>query len=465
MVELEEQLKGRILVVDDEDIKRISLEDQLADFGYYVRSAERAEQGLRLLETESFDGVITDVKMPGMDGLSFLKAIKKRWPSVFVVIITGYATIDDAVEAMKEGAQDYLNKPVSADELAVKLSRIFEYREVVRQNVLLQERLRLQNQYGELLGKSAKMQKTFKTVAIISQVDSNILIGGESGTGKELLARTIHQKSQRRDGPFVAVSCAMLSKQLLESELFGHERGAFTGAIRQKRGRFEMAHKGTLFLDDIDDTTPDIQIKLLRVLQEKSFERVGGEELINVDVRIISAAKRDLEELIKTGQFREDLYFRLNVVPIHLPPLKERNGDVPILVDHFIQKYSALHNRNAPHISPEVMKCLADHSWPGNVRELENVAERCIALSPGDEISVDVLPEKIRNPRESDDSIVKLSLDDEGHVSFNRVVERVEKELILWALKKARNNQARAAETLEIPRTTFQSKLAKFGKG
>jgi transcriptional regulator with PAS, ATPase and Fis domain len=257
----------------------------------------------------------------------------------------------------------------------------------------------------------------------------------------------------------------MLSKQLLESELFGHERGAFTGAIRQKRGRFEMAHKGTLFLDDIDDTTPDIQIKLLRVLQEKSFERVGGEELINVDVRIISAAKRDLEELIKTGQFREDLYFRLNVVPIHLPPLKERNGDVPILVDHFIQKYSALHNRNAPHISPEVMKCLADHSWPGNVRELENVAERCIALSPGDEISVDVLPEKIRNPRESDDSSVKLSLDDEGHVSFNRVVERVEKELILWALKKARNNQARAAETLEIPRTTFQSKLAKFGKG
>ncbi len=461
----EEPVKGRVLVVDDEDIKRISLEDQLSDCGYYVRSAERAEQGLRLLETESFDGVITDVKMPGMDGLSFLKVIKNRWPSVFVVIITGYATINDAVEAMKEGAEDYLNKPVSADELALKLSRIFEYKQVLKQNVLLQEMLRSHSQYGELMGKSARMQEMFKTVEIISQVDSNIIIIGESGTGKELLARTIHQKSQRRDGPFVAVSCAMLSKQLLESELFGHERGAFTGAIRQKRGRFEMAHGGTLLLDDIDDTTPDIQIKLLRVLQEKSFERVGGEEMIDVNVRIISAAKRDLEKLIKTGQFREDLYFRLNVVPIHLPPLKERDGDVPMLVDHFIQKYSAIHDRKAPHISPEVMKCLADYSWPGNVRELENMAERCIALSPGDEISVDVLPEKIRNPRESDDSIVKLSLDDERHVSFNGVVETVEKELILWALKRTRNNQARAAETLEIPRTTFQAKLAKLQKG
>lgn len=445
----------KILVVDDEDILRISIGDDLKEKGYDVSLSKSPSLALNLLEKEMFEMVLVDYKMPEMNGLELLKRIKKMQPECSVIVMTAFGTIQMAVKAMKLGAQDYITKPFSNEELILIFKRIAEVQSLKRENIKLREQLKDRHGFHKLIGKSKPMQQIYDLLATVADSNSSVLIIGETGTGKEMVADAIHFMGARQDNPYIKVSCAMFSKDVLESELFGHEMGAFTGAIREKKGRFELADTGTLFLDEVDDIPFEIQVKLLRVLQNNEFERVGGTRTIKADLRIIATSKVNLLEKSKKGEFREDLYYRLNVIPIHLPPLRERKEDIPLLIDSFLERYSS--GRTFTITNP-AMNCLLDHNWPGNVRELENLVERLSLMMPGKSIACAHLPSEITCSKSYSK---ELSIKGD---SFNEIMADYEFNLIKHAIITAGGNKAKAAKLLKLKSSTLRSKIEKFNR-
>ena len=440
-----------ILVVDDEEIVRSSLVDWLREDGYHAEAAENGFEALEKLKEKPWDIALVDLKMPKMDGLELMERMKKLKPDIQVIIITAYATVHTAVQAMKMGAYDYLVKPFNPEEISLLINRLIESQELVKEISYLRKELAKQYQFHDLISKSPKMQKIFEFARTVAKSNSNILILGESGTGKELLARAIHNESLRAAGPFVAVSCVALPETLLESELFGHEKGAFTDAVTQKKGKFELAHGGTLFLDEIGDISPKLQLNLLRVLQEKEFTRVGGTKPIRVDVRIIAATNRDLKKAVEEGKFRDDLYYRLNVISIQIPPLRERKEDIPLLVHRFIEKFNIELGKRVEKISEEALKTLMKYDWPGNVRELENVIERAMVITKGTLIK----PEDIQISAEPSKEVRV-----EGEDKSLRAVERAH---IQRVLEENDWNIQRSAQILGIDRVTLYKKIKKYG--
>ncbi len=445
---------NRILIVEDNIGMRNVLEKTLKMKGYDVFSVGTGENAVRLFTSDVFDLVITDLRLPKMDGMEVLKRIKKISSASIVIIMTAYGTIENAIEAMKSGAYDYVLKPFSLEEIEIKVEKALFQQRIADENVILKEEIK--SRFGRIIGKGQKIQKVYKFINKVADRPTPVLILGESGTGKELVAREIHESSSRRDFPFVAVNCAALAEGVLESELFGHERGAFTGAHAQKKGRFEIADKGTLFLDEIGDLPLNTQVKLLRFLQEKSFERVGGTNTLKVDVRIIAATNKDLKEAIKKKTFREDLFYRLNVITLTLPPLRERREDIHDLIDYFWNRYiKELHKDIA--ISPEVKDILYSYDWPGNIRELENAIERLIVLSEYKTVSIDDLPMELK---EGNSDIISKGLTD--NIGLTERVEHLEKEIIRQALEECSFNQVKTSERLRINRGTLQYKMKKY---
>ncbi|MCS7280218.1 MAG: sigma-54 dependent transcriptional regulator [Desulfobacterota bacterium] len=437
-----------ILVVDDEEIVRESLKEWLLDDGYKVDTAEDGFQALAKMREKPYDIAIIDLKMPKMDGLELMERMKEVTPETKVIMITAYATVHTAVQAIKMGAYDYLVKPCNPEEISLLIQRLIESQSLVKEVTYLRKRLEEQYRFHDLVSKSHKMQKIFEFAKTIANSSSNVLILGESGTGKELLARAIHNEGPRAKYPFVAVSCVALPETLLESELFGHEKGAFTDAIAQKKGKFEIADKGTIFLDEIGDISPKLQLSLLRVIQEKEIVRVGGEKPIKLDVRIIAATNRDLKKLVHEGKFREDLYYRLNVITIEIPPLRERKEDIPVLVNHFIEKFNVELKKNVQKVSEDAMKMLVKYNWPGNVRELENVIERAMVVCKDNII------------RKEDIGV--LDKDEEYFNLPDKTLRSVEREHILRVLKENDWNIQRSAEILGIDRATLYNKIKKY---
>ncbi len=454
-------MSGKILIVDDEKLMRISLESQLKKEGYNVKSVDNALDGLKMVKSEEYDIVVTDLRLSGMSGMDFLKEIKKHNQEIIVVIMTAYGTLESAVSAIKEGAYDYISKPFSTDELIIKLQRALYYKNTTAEVNRLRREIQSEFEFSNIIGKSEAMKKVLETVKSVSDRDATVLIRGESGTGKEKIAGAIHYHSMRRNGPFIRVSCAALNREILESELFGHEKGAFTGAVKTRRGRFELAAGGSIFLDDVDDIPLDMQVKLLRVIQERTFERVGGEETLSVDVRIICATKKDLLEHVKEGYFREDLFYRLNVVPINIPPLRERKEDIPLLINYFLKKFVSQYEDALPDVSREVMDILLAYNWPGNVRELENVIEHAVAFSKSKGISIETLPEYLRRVDIRTD-LLSMDLSNKQEINLQDALTEVEKRLIQWAHQKTNGNQVKMAEILGIPRTTLRNRLIKL---
>ena len=441
-----------ILVVDDEEPQRRVLAGFLRKAGYEVEAVGSADEALAVVSSRTVDLVLTDLRMPGKTGVELLDAVRGVNPEVPVVVMTAYGTVASAVDAMKRGAADYLGKPVDLDELEVLVARTLERRALVSENRALREQVESRYRLAGLETGNARMQEAINMAARAAASRATILIHGESGTGKELLARAIHYASPRRRGPLVAVNVAALPETLLESELFGHERGAFTGADREHRGRFELADGGTLFLDEIGDLPRGTQVKLLRVLQEQSFERVGGTKPIKVDVRLVAATHRDLEAMARAGDFREDLFFRLNVVAITLPPLRDRREDVPLLVDHFLRRFAD--EGKARSVSREAMDLLLKHDYPGNVRELENLVHRAVVLARGDVITTADLPLHLAG----------LKPEGKGEAAgFTERVEAFERALIFEALEKAGGVQTRAAAALGMSERHLRYKLKKYG--
>ncbi|MCF6154660.1 MAG: sigma-54-dependent Fis family transcriptional regulator [Candidatus Brocadia sp.] len=454
-------MKSKILIVDDEKLMRVSLEDKLVKEGYAVTCLSNATEGLRVLQSTNFDAVITDLRLPKMDGIDFLKEIKKSSPDMVVIIMTAYGSIESAVTAMKAGAYDYVTKPFSLEELMIKLQKALKHKDTVAENILLKQQVMSRYGYDNMIGSSDAMKHVFEIINTVSNRDTTILIQGESGTGKELTAGAIHYNSNRRNGPFIKLSCASLNKEILESELFGHEKGSFTGAIKTRRGRFELADGGTIFLDDVDDIPLEMQVKLLRVLQEREFERVGGEETIPVNVRVICATKKDLKKLVQEGRFREDLYYRLHVVTLHLPPLRERKEDIPLLVNYFMKKYAAQQRVVINSISQEALHLLLSYNWPGNIRELENAVEHAVAFCTSGAILPKNLPQNLTQG-ETSSGIFPIELSTIDSLDLQETLSEAERKLLLWAYQKTNGNQVRMSEILRIPRTTLQNKLVKY---
>ncbi len=443
----------KILVIDDDESLRRVLEYNLAQEGYAVLSAASGEQGLELLKKEGADVVVTDVRMPGMDGLQVLEGVRKVDPNIQVVILTAFGTIEMAVEAMKAGAFHYISKPFNRDELKLTLKKALQLKELERENVTLRQELKERSGLETIIADSPQMQAILEMIERVAPTETTVLILGESGTGKELIARAIHANSPRAGGPFVAVNCAAIPENLLESELFGHVRGAFTGAIRDRVGKFEAAERGTIFLDEIGEMRPELQVKILRGLEERVLERVGDNKLIRVDVRVLAATNKDLTKAIQAGEFREDLYYRLNVVPLQIPPLRERREDIRPLVQHFLKRLGASPRLT---IAPDAFRALESYEWPGNVRELENALERAMIFHRDDAIALADLPETIRAPKAKEAANLAMSLPDAG-----LSLEEVEKELILRALQKHEWNQSRAARYLGITRHTLLYRIEK----
>lgn len=445
----------RIIIIDDEKIKRTTMTDVLKKAGYNVESFETPIAALAHFEKFGSDIIITDIRMPGLDGFEVLRKVKSISPNTAVIMITGYGTIESAVEAMKLGAYDYLTKPFSSDQLLLVVNKVRRYLELEIENISLKEKLSETYSFHNIIGKSKIMQQLYEKLEMISKTDMTVLIQGESGTGKEIVANAIHYNSLRKDKPFIKLSCAMLSESLLESELFGHVKGAFTGAIKDKKGRFESANGGTLFLDDVDDTPKSVQVKLLRVLQEKEFEKVGGNTLVKVDVRVISATKVNLWEKVKNNEFREDLYYRLNVIPINLPPLRERKEDIVLLLNHFAKKIGKENLK----FSNDALETLINYDWPGNVRQLENLLYRIVAFTDSDIIKKDMIPNEILHMNQRS---LPINFNGVEKIQLDKIVEEVELAALSWAYKKARGNQSKAAELLGIKRTTFRDKKIKY---
>ena len=441
--------KARILVVDDEAPMRESLKDWLMEEGYEVGLAASGKEAITMTRKKDWDVILLDLKMPGMDGVETLKRLKGKEVNTEaeILMMTAYATVDTAVQAMKEGAFDYLVKPFFPDEIEMQIKKIVTHRELVLENILLRQKLEERSEYGEIVGKSDVMQTIYDLISQVAPTDSTVLITGESGTGKELIARAIHGNSQRCYMPYIAVSCGALPDSLLESELFGYEKGAFTGAEHTKMGRFEMADKGTLFLDEIGDISLKTQVDLLRVLQEKEFRRLGGQEEIKVDVRILAATNRDIKKAISENRFREDLFYRLNVISIHIPSLRERKDDIPLLVKAFIRRCCLEMNKEQVQIAPSAMKLLMDYNWPGNVRELENVIERALVIGRGKEIVTEDLP---------------FSRKELGTEALPNSLKLMEKMHIKRIMEETDWNISKAARVLEIDRQTLYNKIEKY---
>ncbi len=447
----------KILIVDDEESMRHMLSLILKGEGYEARAVGLGREALDLADSQTFDFILLDVVMPEMDGLELLRALKEKGLGSTVIMMSGYASLDMAVEAMKRGAYDYVSKPFKPDEILLTLRKAEERENLRRENIRLRQEVRRDFSFENIIGKSEGMQKVFEAIKKISDYKASVLIVGESGTGKEMVARSIHYNSSRGSGPFVAVNCGAIPETLLESELFGHERGAFTDAKREKRGSFELAHQGTLFLDEIGETSLAAQVKLLRVLQEGEVKRLGSEHPIHVDVRIIAATLRDLSLAVAEGKFREDLFYRLNVLPLHLPPLREKKEDIPLLVDHFIHKFNQEHRLEVEGFTEEAVALLLEYSWPGNVRELENVVKRSMILTPGRNIDAPCLPSEVLEGR------ARWAGPGGQEYSIKKAARIMEEELIRKALKETKGNRTQAARILEISYPALLSKIKGYG--
>jgi DNA-binding NtrC family response regulator len=444
-----------ILIVEDEAKMRRLLELNLGEDGFTTFSAEDAETGLKLLRQNPVDLVLTDLKLPGMNGLEFLQAVKRQNAALPVVVMTAFGSVETAVDAMKAGASDYVLKPFSLAEMRMVIHKELDVRDLREENRSLREALGKRYSHPNIVARSPKMQEVLATVERVGPTNATVLLGGESGVGKDLVARAIHEKSRRANGPFLKINSTAIPENLLESELFGFEKGAFTGAVAAKPGKFELADKGTLFLDEIGDVPPAIQVKLLRVLQEREFERLGGTKTIKVDVRLIAATNRDLREALEQGTFREDLYYRLNVVPIDIAPLRERREDIPDLVNLFISRFAGESGKVIEGISPQAMQILVNYHWPGNVRELQNIVERASALSKGpqleaSDIHIDVRPSKSGNGAP-------------GFLPEGMTLEQWEDEMVQEALRRASGNKSQAARLLGLSRNALRYRLSKIG--
>jgi len=444
----------QILVVDDDEITCNLLEEVLSKEGYAVDRALNGREAIERGERKFYDVVLTDIKMAGIDGMGVLRSYREKSPETIMIMMTAFGSIETAIRAIKEGAYDYVSKPFKLDEIKLAIHRALDQKRLLQENLFFRQELITKYKLENIVGRSPKMLQVYKTVARVAESRSTVLIHGESGTGKELIARAIHFNSSRVSASFVAVDCGSLAETLLESELFGHVRGAFTGAVTNKKGLFEEADKGTCFLDEVGDISLSMQAKLLRVLQEHEIKRVGETETIKVDVRIVAATNRDLEELVEARKFREDLYYRLNVVSISVPPLREREEDVPLLVDHFLSKYASENQKPLPRISPEALDLLVRYRWPGNVRELENMIERMVTLSQSGIIFSEDLPSRLR----IDSTDVDLS-------SFPTGIplSQIEKLYIERVLEETGGNKKKAAEILGINRRTLYRMAARFG--
>ena len=467
----------RILVVDDDQTVRDVLERFFTEQGFLVSTAEDGQKGVELLTQEKFDVFFVDLVMPGIGGLEVLQRASELNIAIPSIVITGFAEVKTAVEAMRLGAFDYITKPFILDELLIIVNRALNLSKIKMENVMLKKQLKQKYSFPGLIGVSLPMQKVYSMIEKIADTESTVLITGESGTGKEVVARTIHFNSSRSQSPFIPLNCAAIPKDLLESELFGHEKGAFTGAVNARIGRFELANNGTIFLDEIGELHPSLQVKLLRVLQEREFERVGGTRTVKVDVRILAATNKDLEKAAHDGSFREDLFYRLNVIPLHLPPLRKRKEDIPILVDHFMHVFCKRKKKDVIKVPAETMDCFLAYRWPGNVRELENLIERLVILNDTGTVMVEDLPERFHADRsEKVHTIESLGRDQaqEGRQSpasgmvlpadgmdMNDVLDDLEKGLILQALDRSGGVKKKAAELLGLNRTTLLEKLKK----
>jgi two-component system response regulator AtoC len=441
--------QAKVLVADDETIVRESLRDWLGDVGHQVLTAENGIQALEIIRKEKPAVLITDLVMPGMDGIELMKKAREIAPGIEVIIITAYGSIPTAINAIREGAYDYIEKPFCPERAELLIDKLMEHQWLLEENIALQQKLEERYRFENIIAKSPRMQQVIEVIKVVAKSNATVLITGETGTGKELVARAIHSQSYRRDRPFVAVSCAALPESLLESELFGHEKGSFTGAYAQKKGKFEVANRGTLFLDEIGEMSANVQVHLLRVLEEKEFNRVGGNEPIKVDVRVISATNRDMKEAIAKGQFREDLYYRLNVVNIELPPLRERTEDIPLLAEHFLKGFALENRKEITGFSPQASNFLLRHEWLGNVRELENAVERAVILAQNSVIDVADLSQQNLVPA--------------GSNASEKDLKQVEKDHIQNVLAETGGNYTEAARILGISRMTLYNKAKAYG--
>ncbi len=448
-----------ILVVDDDPIILESIAELLKLEGYRVSTAASAEQALPKLEEHPYQLVLTDVNMPSVSGMELLRKIRVKHPETVVVLITGYGTIESAVESIKAGAYHYVTKPIIDEEIKVIVARALEPHRLLSDNQHLREQLGLKLNFDNIIGQDYKMKKLFELVKIVADTDTTVLITGESGTGKTLLARALHHNSHRRDGPFVEVNCGALPDTLLESELFGHVRGAFTGAIAEKAGKFEAADRGTIFLDEISNASPALQVKLLRVIQDHTFEKVGGNKTQKVDVRFVLATNRSLEKEVESGDFREDLYYRIHVMPLHLPPLRERLGDIDLLAEHFLRVYCSRMGKEITGFSERARLAMQTYRWTGNVRELENAIERAVVLCRDGLVDLEDLPEVLRS-----DTTTSSSIGEDGKIlPLKRALEDPERAIIERTLRACQWNRQKAAALLEINRTTLYMKMKKYG--
>jgi two-component system, NtrC family, response regulator AtoC len=448
-----------LLFIDDEATLRGLMAERLSERGFEVVEADSGERALELLDQFAFDIVITDLRLPGIDGSRVIEAARDRYPGIVAIVITGFGTVKDAVDAIKRGASDFIAKPFQFDELMHVLQKAMEQRRLTTENAYLRSQLEERHQFGNILGHSRPMQKLFHLLETVARSNSTILITGETGTGKEVVARAIHHNSARKSQRFVALNCSAIPETLLEAELFGHVRGAFTGAVGARQGRFEQAHKGTLFLDEVGTMSTALQMKLLRALQEREFERIGDSQTIKVDVRVIAATNSELAKMVAEGTFREDLYYRLHVIPIQLPPLRDRRDDIPVLVKHFLEKFAP---GTAMQVSQGAMRAMMAYQWPGNVRQLENAIERAVALSGGRrEIAVSDLPVEVQTTPETTETPF-VDFPDAG-LDLPAYLATIERDLIQRSLERTGGNRNKAAELLRIKRTTLVEKLKRLG--
>jgi len=452
-----------ILIVEDEPKMLRLLELNLADDGYATRTASTAENGLKVLASDRIDLVLSDMKLPGMNGLEFLQAVKRANAAIPVVMMTAYGTVESAVEAMKEGASDFVLKPFSIEEIKLIVRKELEVRRLHEENRQLREALGQRYQFDNIVANSPGMQEVLAAVEQVAPTNATVLLGGESGVGKDMVARAIHQHSRRVNGPFIKINCTAIPENLLESELFGYEKGAFTGATTTKPGKFELADKGTIFLDEIGDMAGSLQVKLLRVLQEREFERLGGTRTIKVDVRVVAATNQDLRAALEQGTFREDLYYRLNVVPISIPPLREHKEDIPYLVDHFIGRFAESSGKAIGGIAPEALKLLVDFHWPGNVRELENIIERAVVMASGTRIETADIRLDVAWP--GGNSTAPAASENSAAIFLpeGMTLEQYEDKLIQAALERAGGNKSQAARLLGLSRNALRYRLSKMG--
>ena len=455
----------RILVVDDEMIVCESCKRILEEEGYEVETALSGKEAFDKMKVSPFDIVITDLKMPGIDGMEVLKTFRKEYPDLIIIMITGFSTVETAVEAMKLGAFDYIPKPFTPDEVSIVVKKAIEKKSLMAENIYLRQELQEKYGFHNIVGKSKKMQEIYRVIAKVATTDSTVLIYGQSGTGKELIARAIHFNSPRREKQFVPVDCAVLSENLLESELFGHVRGSFTGAVTTKPGLFEVADGGTVFLDEVGNISLSIQAKLLRVLQEREFTPVGGTKAKKVDIRLIAATNKDLEKMIKEETFREDLYYRLNIVPIYLPALRERPEDIPLLAVHFLKKYAEEMGKAIKGFTPEAMEKLMRYSWQGNVRELENVIERTVVMIDDEMVRVEHLILPGQQEKEILENQIPMTSDELKEIKKQvreKAVEEIERAFVLNALERHQWNVTKASEEVGMLRPNFQALMRKY---